>query len=191
MRPIARTVARLCLVLFCLLMAGCPSGNELGGVWRSVESDGVLIYDSTTGKPDIGIEIQLGHYGLDIAGVMRFYRTRQYDLTRDATNPYFECACTYMRKGRYGANSKTFEFIMEGCLPGSSPASSRFVRGSLRLEDNERLVGSLTVDDTSTGNSKVEKLVLSRHSAAGSVLAGDFACERTTDADAGNIYSGR
>ncbi len=191
MRPFAWTATRLCLVVICLCTAGCPSGNELGGVWRLVETDSVLIFDPATGKPDVGIEVQLGHYGLDIAGVMRFYRTRKYDLTRDATSPYFECACTYMRKGRYGANSKTFEFVMEGCLPGSATTAKRFVHGSLQLDDSDQLVGTLRVDDDSQWKGKLETLVLSRHGAAGSVLAGEFACERIIDTDAGNTHSGR
>lgn len=176
-----------------LLLQGCPSGNELGGTWRPVlPTSGALVHHPITGDASLGIELVLGHYGPDVAGVMRFYRSTDYDLTRDWTPPDFECACLYLHKGRYGATSSSFEFVTNGCLPGIATQESVFVRGTFKLDQETRLVGQLRIDDpASTHDGLIEELIFTRTASAGSTLTSDFTCGHTDDADAGNTHSGK
>ena len=178
--------------LLAVSLAGCPTTNEFGGVWRPVETDGKLIYNPETGLPTLGFELVMEHYGPDIAGLIRFHRNTDYERTRDPTTPFNECACIYMHKGRYGDKSKSYEFITVGCLPGVASNANIPTRGLLTLNDDGQLVGTLRVDDpTSAHDGKVQNMVLERQAAAGSILASDFLCEQPVDADAGNIHSGR
>ncbi len=194
MARISHQLVCLAAALTCLLCAGCLSGNELGGVWRPVQTDGKLIYDEDSGEPTVGFEFWMEHYGPDIVGLIRFYRPAD-----DFTAPYeeprkpdtaFQCACIYMHGGRYSETLKSYKFSTKGCLPGTARNSSVLLSGAFKLNDEGQLKGTLQVDKPVPSPDQIEEMTLEREAAAGSILASEFVCDRITDADAGNTYSG-
>ncbi len=194
MAQTCRLITCLATCVACLIITGCPTGNELGGMWRPVKTEGNLIYDSVTGEPTVGFELWMEHYGPDIAGLIRFYRpadewTAEYEAPRDPRTDN-QCGCIYMHNGRYGETWKSYRFTTKGCLPGIAGQSVVHLSGAFTLNDDDQLTGRLKVEGDSPHAGEVENMVLEREASAGSILPSEFTCERVLDANAGNIHSG-
>ncbi len=177
------------LVATCALLvsAGCTTSTELGGVWRSDALVGGPLVGDGVG-PGVAVEFVLGHYGLDVAGVVRFYDDDVFESPSDPTAPYRACACAFIHKGRWRVSSDAFDFQLRGCLPGASPSSTLLVRGELKLV-GDTLDGILRVEDPESPLlGTTQPLVLRRTSGLGDA---DLGCEVFTDASAGNRASGR
>lgn len=175
------------------LAVGCTSGNDLGGTWRSGLQGPVgdkLIFDEDSGEPDVGVELLIGHYGPDMTGLVRFYRTSTFQFPRSALKPDSDCACTFMHNGRVSADSTQIEFDLRGCVPGAATKAQLLIRASLELDAEGQLEGRFKVlDDHAQWSGKNQQFTFSRTGPQGAVDSRDLICE-TPDQDAGNNYNG-
>jgi len=178
------------VIVVCALTVGCTTGNDLGGAWRVTEMSGEpIIHDPITGKATVGIELLFGHYGTDLEGLVRFYRTADFQFWRKPLNPDRQCSGTYMRNGTASADTYQIEFDLDGCLPGAATESTLLVRGIFRLDDDELLQGELKVlDDASLLYDKTQTMTFTRIKAAGAVDSEELICE-TPNQDAGNFFN--
>lgn len=181
-----RLRARVAAVAWtCLFGAGCTTSTELGGVWRSeVEVPGPLI----GGGEAIYAELSLGHYGPDVAGLLRFYHDLEFEQPFDAAAPYRECACVFVHKGRWLDATSRLDFQLRGCLPGISPQEPLLVRGELELDADE-LSGTLRVEEPTSPQFGAEQPL--RLVRTGSLGDADLRCEQPQSAQEGNRASGR
>ncbi|MBI5608557.1 MAG: hypothetical protein HY902_06725, partial [Deltaproteobacteria bacterium] len=68
------------------MLAACTSSGSMGGVWRGASepqgtANGLLFGEE--GAP-LSVELVLGEFGPDLAGLLRFYRDSTYVSSRDA-----------------------------------------------------------------------------------------------------------
>lgn len=176
------------------LCAACSTSADLGGVWRATappqSADNPLLYQAP-GDP-VGVELVLGQYGADVAGVMRWYHRGplgDFDHARLAGVPDNECECVHLQQGKADTASGALSFVLQGCLPGSAPNTAVRVRGGMKLGEDGRLDGTLTVDQPGSPlNGKQVALVFERR--ATRLEATDLQCEQPVDASHGNTLSG-
>ncbi|GEM_PF-3357384 len=183
----------LALTVVSVFAVGCGSESDLGGGWRVLEKPLLgdkIIYDENSGEPEVGIELLIGHYGPDVAGLVRFYRTNAFQFRRSELKPDSDCACTFMRKGKTAADASSLEFDLEGCVPGSATRSSLLVRATLELDASGQLDGKLTVlDNQSPLKGRSQKWTFKRVATSGAIDSSDLICE-TPDAKDGNTFNG-
>lgn len=129
-------------------LAACTTGPDIDGVWHAdvpvSGSSNTLIWS----KPQPGVELVIGSYGPDISGLIRYYRSGQFERPRAPQKPWQECECGFLHQARVD-NAGRVTFELNACVPGSSPTTPLALRGELRLMDDGRLVGVLAVDDPS------------------------------------------
>lgn len=154
----------------------CTSSGSLGGVWRGTapprgEANQVIFTE--LGGPQ-SVELVLGEYGPDVAGLMRFYRGQTWVSARDAAPPDAECACALVHDGR--ADSGHAAFTLVGCVPGSSP--NQLLRLRATLDETETgLMLELQVDDKGSGlDGQKTKIQLERHGLAGDITGEALSC---------------
>lgn len=162
--------------LAAVALAACTSSGSMGGVWRGTsEPQGTanpLLYGED-GTP-LSVELVLGEFGPDLAGLLRFYRDPTYVSSRDAAAPDAECACALVHNGRVVASHAAF--TLAGCLPGGAAKVATRVRATLD-ETETGLKLSLTVDDaTSPLDGRSTSLVLNRYGLASEITGEDLAC---------------
>jgi len=190
----SRCAIRLASLATATLVVACSGSTDVSGTWQGVSAarggDNDLIYG-----PDgqgVGLRLILGEYGPDLAGVLQFYTSANFDRSRSATSPDFECACNYLHGGRIDAVSARISFTLLGCTPGSATGKAQRLRGSFVLTQQGRLDGTLRVDDpTSLLNGKSVAVQLDRLAQSSEVEPSDLVCRQPPDAANGNIFSGR
>ncbi len=162
--------------LAAVALAACTSTGSMGGVWRGASdprgtANPLLFGDD--GEP-LSVELVLGEFGPDLAGLLRFYRDSTYVSSRDAAAPDAECACALVHNGRVVDSHAAFTLV--GCLPGGSANAATRVRATLD-ESETGLKLALTVDDASSPlNGRSTSLVLNRYGLASEITAEDLAC---------------
>lgn len=186
-------VLRNSLLFAAIALAGCTTGNDLGGVWRAdgeqISGD-KLLFNDNAGQTEVGLELLIGHYGPDLAGLVRFYRTPTFQFPRSAIKPDNDCACTFMHNGRVSADNTAMEFDLRGCVPGAATRSQLLIRAELELDAAGQLEGRLKVlDDDKEWSGKSQRFLFTRTVPQGAVDSRDLICE-TPDQDVGNIYNG-
>ncbi len=178
------------LLLSIALLPACESTNLLGGVWRATEAPtGDTLVGPDQDMP--GVELVLGHYGPNVSGLVRFYRSDDYAVPREAAAPRRECACAFVHKGRWSSATERFSFVLRGCMPGEAVADQVYVRGDFALsaDSPSLLEGTLEVEDPASSlYGRRQRWSFERFD---SVSTSDLSCEPVTDADAGNTASGR
>ncbi len=158
------------------LLAACTSSGSMGGVWRGTsdpQSPGNPLLFGDEGAP-LSVELAIGEFGPDLAGLVRFYRDPTFVSSRDADPPDAECACSLLHSGRVATSHAAF--TLQGCLPGGSPGAPLRLRATLdEIDTGLRL--ALTVDDAGSPlNGKSTSLVLNRHALANEITSEDLAC---------------
>lgn len=186
-------------LLFCAALpaVACTSANDVGGIWRAeapLHGTGNNVIFRGEEVP-VGVELVVGEYGPDVTGVIHFYHagpTGPFDRARSALAPDFECACAYLHGGRIDANTGVLTFTLVGCSPGLEAASKVRLRGRLSLQADQRLAGTVQVDDPgSPHNGASVDLVFDRARLPGEIEASDLECIQPADAAKGNVNSGR
>lgn len=195
-RPLERRVAwrRLAwvaaLAWACSLCA-CDSDNRLGGVWRArLPAQGDRVVSPMEGFGAPGVELVVGHYGPDVAGLMRFYRSTNFEAVRDPQSPSFQCACSYLHQGRWSSGSQRLSFVLKGCLPGAGSQTDTYTLGQFQWRDDAvpLLEGTLRVEDPdSSMYGAVQQWTMER---VDSVSAPDLDCQTIEDGQIGNIHNG-
>lgn len=132
-----------------MLGVACASGGQFGGIWRGVSAPQGAANNLLFG-PDgqaVSVEVVIGEYGPDLAGVVRFFRGDSYLLPRNADAPDRECACALLHAGRADSTAGKGTFLLQGCTPGASPDQPLRVRGTLTRDGSDLLL-KLQVEDT-------------------------------------------
>ena len=170
--------------------AGCAADTEFGGIWRGVTpAQGPandLLY-GPGGEP-MALELVLGEYGPDLAGLLRFYRQGSFVRARDAGPPDAECACALLYSGR--SDSGVAAFALRGCLPGAAGKVSVRTRAQLKRDDLGVRQLKLVVDEpTSPHHAKAVVVALVPQASASEVSDTDLLCPMGPAA--GNTASGQ
>ncbi|MCO4760893.1 MAG: hypothetical protein KC502_05275 [Myxococcales bacterium] len=192
-RRIVRAGLTVMVTFVALCSGGCDSSNVLGGVWRAVgpPTGDVLIGRGLGGKSRPGVELVLGQYGSSVSGLLRFYRSPDYDVPRQAAAPSFECACAFVHNGTWNADSDRLSFTLNGCLPGAATKEQLFVRGNFVLDpgNSSVMTGTIAVEQLpSRLYQREQEWTFER---VEGVSQSDLACERPVHADDGNVANGQ
>lgn len=185
-------------LLFCAALpaSACTSANDVGGIWRAEaplhSSGNDVVFQGETDP--VGVELVVGEYGPDVTGVIHFYHagpTGPFDRARSALAPDFECACDYLHGGRIDAGTGALTFSLTGCAPGLNQKGVVRLRGRLALQADQRLAGTLQVDDPgSPQNGASVDLVFDRAHLPADIEATDLQCIQPADMARGNTNSG-
>lgn len=153
--PRSRMLPRLpigFLGLVAVALTACATGPDVDGVWHATAPAtgpaNSLVYAGPVDAAPLGVELVLGSYGPDAAGLLRYFRSGQFDFVRSPLPPHKECACAYLHQAKVDGTGRV-TFALQGCVPGTSPEAPLELRGDLNLLDDGRLAGSLTVTDPS------------------------------------------
>ncbi len=188
LRTLATVVAWSVSALAC---AACTTSGETGGIWRGIApiagASNDLIYAEDGGS--LAMEIVLGEYGPDLAGVIKFFRSDNYLRRRTAEPPDRACACALIHNGKVDAANGRAVFTLTSCLPGSSPKATVRSVVTLTLTATDLLV-SLRVDDTHSAlHNAVLDVQLQRQGGAGDISDPDLLCP--AGSASGNPASGQ
>ena len=175
---------------------GCASSVDVGGVWRGAAPTGspgaLLLHGKDLPLEPLGIELVVGHYGPELAGIVRFYRNAQFDRRRSSEVPDRECACAYLHVGYVDLATGRMTFTLKGCLPGGATTEAVRTRAVFTPSGTDTLLGTLKVDDTNSPlHGQQVELTLKRVAGQSDTDAGNLACATWTDATKGNVSSGR
>lgn len=131
------------------LFLACGSSPDVDGVWHATPPPAGPA--NTLPGFDLaapGLELVVATYGPDLAGLVRYYRTKLFDVARSALPPWRECECAYLHQARISATGRvTFE--LGACVPAISPDQPLAMRGEFDLQSDGSLQGALLVDDPS------------------------------------------
>ena len=133
-------------------LGACTTGPDVDGVWHAeapayapTSELNSLVFGAPAATP-LGIELVLGAYGPDAAGLVRYYRSGQFDLPRVPVRTRKECECAFLHQAKVDTSGRvTFE--LEACVPGTSWDAPLTLRGTLNLQANGNLEGAIAVDD--------------------------------------------
>ncbi len=134
------------------VLGACSSGPDVDGVWHAeAPAQGTansLLFSATQPATPLGVELVIGAYGPDIAGLVRYYRSGQFDFARSPLPLRKECECAFLHQAKVDSTGRV-TFALQACVPGTSPESPLGLRGELNLMDDGRLKGTVAVDDPS------------------------------------------
>ena len=137
------------LAAMTLLMGACTSSVDVDGIWHAVPPESgagnTLIFDA---KSMPAVELVVGTYGPDLSGLLRYYRTAQFETARAPEPPFRECQCAFLHQARL-SDTGHMTFYLDACVPGASPSARVALSGDFNLLSDGRLAGTLTVDDPS------------------------------------------
>jgi hypothetical protein len=177
------------LTVVAVVAPACSSAADLGGVWRGDTAPSPLLHGPD--QKTLGVELVIGQYGPDLAGVLRFYRSASFERARDAAAPDRECACLYLHAGHVDEASDKLSFTTKGCLPGTSPNAPVRVRGQFHLGQKGLLDGSLKVDEPASQlHGRQIDLSLKRTASQADTEAAELACVQPSTSAGGNVHSG-
>ncbi len=147
------------LVLAAACLSACATGPDVDGVWHAeapaVGANNGLLFSKMQPKTPLGVELVVGSYGPDVAGLMRYYRTGLFDLARSPLPQRAECECAFLHSAKVDSTGRV-TFLLNACVPGTSEAAPLALRGELNLLDDGRLVGTVTVDAPDQPNATVQ-----------------------------------
>ncbi len=186
---LSTAAAALALWLLCLC-SGCAADTDFGGIWHGIAPTqgpaNDLLY-GPNGEP-LALELVLGEYGPDLAGLLRFYKQGSFVRARDANPPDSECACSLLYGGRSAGGVAAF--ALRGCLPGAATKVEVRTRATLSRDDLGVLQLKLVVDEpTSAHHAKAVVVTLLPQASASEVSDADLLCP--VGPTAGNPASGQ
>jgi len=122
------------LALSAALLSGCSDSHLVTGSFRSAES--VVVAGLSGTAEGVWVELVLGQYGPDVAGIIRFYDDPDFILPVEGL-----CPCRFLVDGRFDSPVLVFAF------PNPSPGCAtkdELLAGRLEASpDGDTLVGRL------------------------------------------------
>lgn len=110
----------LALLAAVVLLSRCDADNFLSGQWFSrqemTDGQGLLVPNVPANGTGAWVELNLGHYGGDVVGVIRFY-TSPNRLPGDevpCAGTFLACTCEFV-DGRYDSDTETMVFKFPSC----------------------------------------------------------------------------
>jgi hypothetical protein len=131
---------RIACLLVLILFSACDADRFLSGQWTTT-SPIALNQLGLTVDPElaVNIELNLGHYGQDVVGVIRFVGTSKhnfYTLGCQALDELPACPCTRV-DGTFKASSGKFYFDLVNCGGGKHRTvlheSGDFLKGTVEM----------------------------------------------------------
>ena len=175
----------------CLGLSGCAASGDFGGVWRGVapkkSADNLLVFGDN-GAP-LAVELVLGEYGNELAGLVRFFRDDSFLRTRSQDSPDLQCACVLVRDGHSDAALGKAALTLIGCLPGGSPKAVVRALASLTTTVDGVQLKLAIADTNSRWHGASMDMVLTRVGGSGDITGPDLACPAGTAT--GNPASGQ
>jgi hypothetical protein len=142
--------------LLIVLTLGCDTDRILSGQWFSVEA---LPYEYIGGSEDMYVELNLGHYGREVFGVLRFYTTEvQTTDNRKVCSQESVCGCQAIQ-GTYNASRKRFVFSFKPCLPPPEATGASQI-AIVTLSDTNELIWETKEKENDVA--QIKKIVLER-----------------------------
>ncbi len=142
-----RAFAALGAVLgFAALVASCgPPSDLLCGRWQSrAPANGS---QSPSVLATSGVELYLGHFGPEVAGIVRLYPA-QFDSDDDCGINDQPAACAYVDNGRWRSGDSRLTFSIDlAAVPGATTCSASRVEFDLTLRDSDHLEGEMRCVD--------------------------------------------
>lgn len=156
-------LAFLGLVAAMAVAAGCTDSRLLTGVYRSTAPAAV------EGVPGLAnganIELVLGQYGPDIAGIIRFYEGPGFIQYPDGV-----CRCRFLTKGRFEGGVLVFGFLNPS---GCATDTVELISASLKESDGgDTLEGRIGRDLVTAQSVRFQ-----RTTSAGDLSAEDKSCD--------------
>ncbi|MBM4344247.1 MAG: hypothetical protein FJ100_12835 [Deltaproteobacteria bacterium] len=169
----------------------CAGEADLGGTWRGLAQlgpeGGDLVHGSEGGP--VALELVIGEYGPDVAGLLRFFRGDSWLRARSAEAPDRECGCSLLHGGRVDASTAQAAFTLQGCLPGAADRARVRARGSLRRTTSGAVL-VITVDEPGSPlHKRSSTIALEQTGGPGDIALADLACP--TALPTGNTASGQ
>ena len=133
-------------------LCACQDTHILTGTFRSVanaqsQSDGSVTLDSITGFQNLHLEMVIGHYGGEVAGILRFWKDKDFQVT--AGSKAF-CGCRHFKVGgAFDSDASLLTFSIPSPSPCVAPnelTDPPLGVVSVKLEmspDGDRLEGSI------------------------------------------------
>lgn len=123
-------------LIFCLLFSlACSDTHILTGKFRSTEPVTVVGID---GFSELGVELVLGHFGAEVAGVIWFYNK---DFTSKVEPTSAFCKCRHLIDGRFDGHTLTFK--IESPSPCTTSDSHEYLKARLEIRDENELSGPI------------------------------------------------
>lgn len=158
--------AVLIALLFPIAVAtsGCEDTHILTGTFRSGAQ-------SFGGQDDVHIELVLGHYGPDVAGLVRFFEAGDFLLPVAADD---FCECRPIAKGTFDYGKEVLAFSFRVPHPCAEPGET-YVSATLTMSDSgDVLDGSWSIPSIE-GQSGTWTLVRKKN--AGDLVSTDLECK--------------
>ncbi len=169
-----------CLALFLALTVttACSTEADLGGTWRGVTPLGAAPYDLLHGVDgsQVALELVIGEYGPDAAGVLRFFNGDAWLRARNPDPPDRQCGCALLHAGKVDAATAQAAFTLHGCLPGAADRAKLRTRGALRRTASGAIL-VLTVDEPGSPlHKRTSTIELEQTGGAGDIAEADLLC---------------
>lgn len=173
----------------------------MSGYWRVKDgvdvSPGTLFADpAKAGGGPIGVELVIGQYGPDIAGVLRFFpnptpgQAPFYDEPVAYGPPDFGCQCVYLHAGSFDSGAGTLSFATAGCKPGEPPGSIFRMRATGQVGSKGELTLTFTSQEPDDATPPVKDVVFARKGEASDLTSQLLQCPHPADAKQGNTANG-
>ncbi len=106
-----RGVGVLLAITLLAAAAACGDSHRVSGAYRS---DGAVVFDDVPGlEQGVWVELVLGQYGPDVAGIIRFYAENGIPVPPEGV-----CGCRFLIDGRFEDDELVFAF------PNPSPCAA-------------------------------------------------------------------
>lgn len=138
-RPGARAGLYGALLALVLASTACSDTHLLSGTYRSVEP---VTLAQIPGFTDVSVELVIGHYGPDVAGLLKYFGNTDFNIPPSADS---FCRCSVLETGVWAGSRDTLTFAFPSPSPCPHPEDVAKVSVSLLLTDSdETLAGTLT-----------------------------------------------
>ena len=154
-------------LLLVMVAMSCADTHALTGTFRSV--DPVTLPD-IAGFTDVSVELVIGHYGPDVAGLMKYFGNRDFNIPPSASD---FCRCRLLESGAYSESRNILTFAFVAPSPCAAAEEASQVSVSLVMSDGgDKLDGTLMFMD---GDSVTVSFV--RHKYETEMVPEDKECE--------------
>lgn len=176
-----------------VVLTGCASSGDVGGVWHAQVPRQGLANDLLFGPGDepLGIELVIGEFGPEVSGLVRYYPSATFEQPRAAEVPDRQCACAFLYQAQVDGGGKV-AFMLKGCVPGSATEANLRLRGQFTLQPDDTLLGSFRVDEAKSPlDGRSVELSFERKATAGGIESRHLRCSQPPDVATGNVHSGQ
>jgi len=156
---------RLLTLLVALAVLSCGDTHILTGTFRSQSP---VTLPDIEGFTDISVELVIGHYGPDVAGLMKYFGNSDFNIAPSASD---FCQCKVLQSGVYSGDEETLTFAF--VVPSPCATAKEQVSVSLVMsKGGEQLDGTMRFEDRDPVT-----VVFVRHKHEAEMVPEDRECE--------------